>query len=103
MEDIGEAEKKTEKTIMSWQAYERRKARKHRGRHVGGPRREDYRRGDVKGEVKHMKRRMTKPEVMRVRRKGIKEIVTLGGYTKPAKGYARRHKMKLFHRGKRVV
>lgn len=103
MEDAGEANKTTEKATMNWKQYERHKTRKHRGRHVGGAGKEDYRRGDVKGEVKHMKRRMTKPEVGRAARKGITEIDTLGGYTQPAKEYARRRGMKLFHRGRRVV
>ena len=88
---------------MNWKQYEAYKARKHRAKHVGGPGREDYRRGSDKGEVKHMKRRMTKPEVIRAKRKGAKEIDALGGYTEPAEIYARRHKMKLFHRGRRVV
>ena len=88
---------------MSWRRYERRKARQHRARHVGGTGKEDYRRGYVKGEVKHMKRRMTKPEVRRAWKKGITEIDTLSGYTEPAKEYARRRKMKLFHRAMRVV
>jgi len=89
--------------MMKWKRYERYKARKHRGRHVGGPRREDYRRGAVQGEVKHIKRRMTKPEVTRAVRKGITEIDTLGGYTEPAKEYARKYEIKLFHRGRRVI
>lgn len=105
MEDTGEAKKTTEKTTMSWQEYERRKARKHRARHIGGPGREDYLRGDVKGEIKHMKRRMTKREVMRAVRKGITEIDTLGGYTKPAIEYILRYRpdVRLFHRGRHVV
>ena len=102
MEDV--EEKEAEKKItMSWRRYERRKAREHRGKHVGGAGKEDYRRGDVKGEVKHMKRPMAKPELMRTRKKGITEIEALGDFTEPAKKYARRRKMKLFHRGKRVV
>lgn len=88
---------------MNWRKYERHKARKHRGQHVGGPGREDYRRGNVKGEVKHWKRRMTGPEVRKTARKGIGEISNKGGFTEPAKEYARRRGMKLFHRGRRVV
>lgn len=87
----------------SWRRYERRKAREHRGKHVGGAGKEDYRRGNVKGEIKHTKRPMTKPQVMRTRRKGISEIEALGGFTEPAKKYARRREMKLFYRGRRVV
>jgi len=95
---------KAEKT-MSWRRYERRKAREHRGQHVGGAGREDYRRGKVKGEVKHMKRPMSKPEVMKACGKGIREIESLKGYTKPAIEYAIRYcpNLKLFHRGRRVA
>jgi hypothetical protein len=90
------------KEVTSWQEYERLKAQKHRGKHVGGPGKEDYRRGSVKGDVKHWKRPMTKPEVRKIAAKGIKEITNLGGFTGPAKDYARRRKMKLFQRGRRV-
>jgi len=111
MEDSNETDKKaetnetTEKVRMDWRRYERYKARKHRGRHISGPGKEDYRRGTIKGEVKHMKRRMTKPEVMKSYRKGIREIDTLGGYTKPAIEYAQRYcsNLKLFHQGRRIV
>ncbi|MFZ7136857.1 MAG: restriction endonuclease [archaeon] len=88
---------------MTWQNYERTKARKHRGTHVGGPGKEDYRRGSVKGEVKHWKRPVTKPEVKRIADKGVKEICNLNGFTKPAQEYARRRNVKLFKRGKRVA
>lgn len=103
MEDADNA-KTTEKAEMSWQKYERRKAREHRGLHAGGPGKEDYRRGKVKGEVKHRKRRMTKPEVMKAVRSGIREICSFGGFTKPAREYVSRYRprVKLFHRKRRV-
>jgi len=52
-----------------------------------------------------MKRPMTKPEIRRAVRKGITEIDTLGGYTKPAIEYALRNcpNLRLFHRGRLVV
>lgn len=89
---------------MSWKRYERHKARKHRGRHVGGPGRPDYVRGSVKGEVKHRKRPLTKGEVMRLTKKGVKEIDSLSGYTRSAVDYARRYKpnVKLFKKGRLV-
>ena len=89
---------------MSWKRYERRQARKHRGRHIGGPGKEDYRRGRKPGEVKHLKRPMTRPEVIKAAQKGIKEIVALKGFTKPAIEYVTRYRpnLKLFHRGRRV-
>lgn len=85
-----------------WQSYERRKARSHRGKHVGGPRKPDYKRGSVKGEVKHRKRPLTKPEVMEIAKKGISEIESLSGYTKPAVEYAQRYRpdLRLFKRGR---
>jgi len=89
--------------MTSWQEYERLKARKHRGQHIGGPGKEDYRRGSVKGEVKHWKRPVTKPEVKKIAAKGTKEITNLCGFTKPAKEYARRRKIKLFQRGRRII
>ena len=89
--------------MTSWQKYERTKAKKHRGKHIGGPGKEDYRRGSVKGEVKHWKRPVTKPEVRRIATKGMKEITNLSGFTKPAIDYARRRKIKLFQRGRRVI
>jgi len=89
--------------MTSWQEYERLKARKHRGKHIGGPGKEDYRRGSVKGEVKHWKRPVTKPEVKRIAAKGTKEITNLGGFTQPAKDYARRRGIKLFKKGRQVA
>ena len=89
---------------MRWKRYERRQARKHRGHHIGGPGKEDYRRGKKTGEVKHLKRPMTRTEVMKAAQKGIKEIVSLRGFTKPAIEYVKRYRsnLKLFHRGRRV-
>jgi hypothetical protein len=89
--------------MNNWQRYERTKAKKHRGKHIGGPGKEDYRRGPVKGEVKHWKRPVTKPEVKRIADKGITEISNLSGFTEPAKDYARRRNLKLFQRGRRVA
>jgi hypothetical protein len=94
--------KKKEEIVKAWQEFEREKARKHRGKHVGGPGKEDYRRGNTKGEVKHFKRRMTKTEVMKAKQKGVTEIVALGGFTEPAKQYAKSRNMKLFHRGRQA-
>ena len=89
---------------MSWRRYERIKARKHRGKHIGGPGRPDYVRGKVMGEVKHRKKPLTKREVMELARKGIKEIESLSGYTKDAIEYVKRYRpyLKLFKRGKLI-
>ena len=42
-------------------------------------------------------------QLMKAKRKGVREVATLGGFTEPAKEYAQKRKMKLFHRGRRVV
>ena len=90
---------------MSWERYERETAQKHRGRHLGGPENPDYIRGDVVGEVKHMKRPMTKSEVIKIHKKGAREIHSLSGFTESAIKHVLRYNMnlKLFHRGRRVV
>lgn len=89
--------------MKAWQRYEKFKAREHRGKHIGGPGKEDYRRGQVKGEVKHWKRPVTKPEVKKIVEKGMKEITNLKGFTKPAIDYACKRKIKLFEKGKRIA
>jgi hypothetical protein len=88
---------------MSWKRYERLKAKEHRGKHVGGPGKADYVRGRIKGEIKHRAALLTKTEVMRLARKGIREIESLGGFTGTAKEYVDKYRpyMKLFKRGRR--
>ena len=88
---------------MSWKRYERFKAREHRGKHVGGPGKADYVRGAIKGEVKHREKPLTRTEVMRLARNGIREVESLGGYTQKAKEYVNTYRpyMKLFKRGRR--
>ena len=89
---------------MSWKRYEKVKARKHRGKHLGGPGRPDYVRGRIKGEVKHWRRPLTKGEVMKLANKGIREIDSLSGYTRDAIKYVKRYRpyLKLFWRGRLV-
>lgn len=43
--------------------YEKEKAKAHGGKHIGGPGKEDYRRGEAKGEVK--KSRL--PRIVKIR------------------------------------
>lgn len=88
---------------MSWKRYERFKAKDHRGKHVGGPGKADYVRGRIKGEVKHRGTPLTKTEVMRLAKSGVREIESLGGYTGNAKEYVDKYRpyRKLFKRGRR--
>jgi hypothetical protein len=96
---------KTEAKTMSWKRYERETARRHRGHHVGGSGNPDYLRGDAVGEVKHMQRPVTKPEVIKLRKKGVTEIHSINGFTESAIDHVQRYDMqvKLFHRGRRVA
>jgi len=89
---------------MRWKKYERQKAKKHKGRHIGGPGRPDYVRGKIKGEVKHRQNPLTKPELMKLTKKDVKEIESLSGYTKPAIEYAQRYRpdLKLFRKSKPI-
>ncbi|MDR2720456.1 MAG: hypothetical protein LBC03_06615 [Nitrososphaerota archaeon] len=89
---------------MSWKDYEKNTAKKHNGKHVGGPGKPDYVRGKVRGEVKHRKTPVTKPELRSFRKKGVTEVHSLSGFTKPAIGHAKKHnmKVKLFRRGRQV-
>ena len=85
--------------------YEKEKAKAHRGKHIGGPGKEDYRRGEIKGEVKDRKTPVTKPELQEIFRKGTSEVESKAGYTEPAIRYKERYHsdMKLFKKGKRIA
>lgn len=92
------------KKNKGWQAYEKKIAKSHRGKHVGGPGREDYKRGEAKGEVKDRNTKVTKPELQEIFKKGINEVESKGGFTEPAIEYKKRYhkKKKLFQQGKEV-
>ncbi len=91
--------KKKKKTIQRAKQYEKKQAATHRGRHVGGPGKPDYKRGRAKGEVKDWKRTMGKADVMREAQKGRTEIVSKSGFTQEAKDYAKRYRpdLRLVH------
>lgn len=81
----------TSKDIHRAFRYERRKAREHGGRHIGGPGAPDYQRGDTFGEVKSRASKVTKPELQRlIQNKGITEIDSKAGFTQPAIEYRNR-------------
>ena len=92
------------KKSKSARAYEKRKAKEHRGRHLGGPGEPDYTRGEVAGEVKNWSRPMGKSEVMKEVKKGRQEITAKSGFTQEAIEYVQRYRpnVKLFHRKKKV-
>ena len=82
-------------------AYEKIKARQ-RGYSQGGPGSPDYVKGGRKGEVKRWSHPVDRGELIRLRRKGINEVVSRKGFTEPAKGYAKEKNIRLIH-GKKVV
>ncbi len=76
--------------------YEKRKAREHRGRHIGGPGAPDYKRGDILGEVKCRGSKVTLPELQRlIREKGISEVDSKAGFTQLAIDYRNSHRPKV--------
>ena len=84
--------------------YEKKKSKAHNAKHIGGPGKEDYRRGAVKGEVKHRITPVTKPELQKIFKKKISEVESKSGFTKPAIEYAKKYhsNKKLFKRGKLI-
>lgn len=83
--------------------YEQEQARKHRGKHQGGPGQPDYTRGRVKAEVKHWQRPVDSEVVRKAKEKGIKEIVSISGFTSPAIEEAKKAGIRLFNHGKRLT
>lgn len=96
--------KKNSRRDTKWKWYEKIVAKKHRGRHIGGPGKPDYLRGDNKGEVKYWDKPLPKSVVMELAKKGVSEIVSKSGFTKPAINYVKRYRpyIKLFHGTKRI-
>lgn len=94
----------SKKDIKRGIRYEKEKAKAHRARHIGGAGKPDYQRGDVKGEVKNRKAKVTKPELQKMVRKGITEVESKSGYTRPALEYRNRYhpEVKLIQRGRGV-
>jgi len=82
--------------------YEKIKAKTHRAKHLGGPGKPDYQRGKIKGEVKNWSRPVHSGVIRELRKKGIREIESKSGFTKPAIKLAKKYGIKLFQKG-RVV
>jgi hypothetical protein len=84
----------------SWQRFEKKVAKRHRGKYIGGPGKPDYTRGNIHGEVKQRTTPLTKAQVMEECRKGRTEIVCPAGFTEQARLYVKRYrrgKVKLIH------
>ena len=80
-----------------WRTKEARSAKRHRAKRIGGPYKSDYVRGCVRGEVKHRKSKVTKPEAIRIIQRELRrgackvEIVSTSGFTGPAQEHVRRY------------
>ena len=81
--------------------YEKQMAKKHRGKHLGGPGKPDYQRGKTKGEVKNWNRPVDSGEIKRAHQRGISEIVSKSGFTKPAVELAKKLGIKLITKKKK--
>ena len=100
---MGPSKQGKEKTL-TWKDYERRKAREHRGKHIGGSGQPDYLRGNIHGEVKSWNKPLPKSVIMAEARKGRKEIISKKGFEDSAIKYAERYRpgLKLIHRNRIV-
>lgn len=79
--------------------YEKKKARDHGRKHLGGPGKLD-----APGmEVKDWKNPVPKPEVVKAKRKGVTTFISKSGFTKPAVEYGKGKKMKLYQGKKKLT
>lgn len=81
--------------------YEKTKAYQ-RGYPRGGPGSPDYVKGGRRGEVKRWSRQVDRSTLIKLRRKGINEVVSKKGFTEPAKEYAREKNIRLIQ-GKKLI
>ena len=75
-----------------WQRFEKKMAKRHRGRLISGPGMPDYTRGSIDGEVKLRTRPLTKREVMSECQKGRTEIICNTGFSPAAVQYIKRYR-----------
>lgn len=87
----------------AWSKYEKQKARAHGAKSLGGPGKVDAQKGRQKIEIKDRVSPVTRPELIRIRRKRVSKVISKSGFTKPALDYGKQKRMKLYQRKKRVV
>jgi len=78
---------------------EKRIAKKHRGKHLGGPGKPDYKRGKTKGEVKNWKKPVHSGVIRDAVKKGVEEIDSKSGFTEPAIKEAKKRGIRLISKG----
>lgn len=69
----------------------------------GGLGEPDYTRGSAKAEVKNWQRPVDSGVVRKAKEKGVKEIVSISGFTSPAIEEAKKAGITLIDRGKRLT
>jgi hypothetical protein len=84
-------------------AYEKKKAKDHKAKHIGGPGRPDAKKGNQKLEIKNWQKPVPRPEVVKAKRKGVTKFISKKGFTKPAIEYCKERRMKLYKGKKRLV
>lgn len=84
-------------------AYEKKKAKDHGAKRIGGPGNPDARKGRQKLEMKNWQKLIPRPEVVKARGRGVTKFISKSGFTNPALEYAKDKKMKLYKGKKRVV
>jgi len=84
--------------------YEKKKAKDHGAKRVGGPRKPDaVTKGGGKIEIKDWVSPVPKPIVIKAKRKGVNKFIAKGGFTEPAIEYGKTHNMKLYKGKKKLT
>jgi hypothetical protein len=84
-------------------AYEKKKAKDHGAKHIGGPGKPDATKGRQKLEMKSWQNPVPRPEVVKARRKGVTKFISKSGFTAPAVEYGKERKMKLYKGKKKLT
>lgn len=84
-------------------AYEKKKAKDHKAKHIGGPGNPDAKKGNQKLEIKNWQKPVPRPEVVKARSRGVTKFISKKGFTKPAIEYGKERRMKLYKGKKRLV
>lgn len=94
---------KKKKPQPSWRRYEKKKAKDHGAIPKGGPGKEDAVKGRQKIEIKDRNDPVTRPELVKMKRKKITKVISKSGFTEPALDYGKKAKMKLYKGKKKLA
>ncbi len=100
------AKKKSQKSsVNKGLQYEKSVAQRKKATHVGGPGKEDYKKGKTVGEVKRTKSKVTKPQLQELFKKGRTEVESFSGFTVPAIEYRNKYQKdkKLYQQGRLIT